>query len=386
MKKLFALSVLTVAGFAAQAEVRINGFANMIAGITGSDETFFGYDDKVSFSPESLFAIQVSGDINSKMTATGQLVARGENDYDPDFEWAYMTYKSSNNLSISAGRLRLPLFSYSASKDVGYSYHWIATPSSVYDVPFNNLDGVRLDYSAYAGDWEYNTSLSVGAFSGKGFGSEISGKNVVFLSTEASYEWFKARAVIGTGNTTIDLSSSTSSGVAQLSEGFDLMANVGFAGLADSLKIDDDSGTFMGLSAQIDKFDWFVSGELTSIEVKDSFIAKTVAYYVTAGFRSGAWTPSVTYEKSKTDDGLKFQSEINQLSAAALPDALKQGLLAVAVGSQAYTQSENSVLSATVRYDFDTNVAFKADISKYSDDLNADNNATLVRFGVNYVF
>src|SRR5690606_23954394 len=99
------------------------------------------------------------------MTATGQLVARGSNDYDPDFEWSYMSFAATDKLSISAGRLRLLLFSYSASKDVGYSYHWIATPSSVYDVPFNNLDGIRLDYSTYAGDWEYNTSLSAGTFS-----------------------------------------------------------------------------------------------------------------------------------------------------------------------------------------------------------------------------
>lgn len=387
MKKLLVLSVAALFNTAiVHAEVRINGFANLIGGMTSSDDSLFGYDDTISFKPESLFAIQVSGDINSKMTATGQLVARGNNDYDPDFEWAYMTFAASDNLSISAGRLRLPLFSYSASKDVGYSYHWINAPESVYNVPFNNLDGVRMDYATYAGDWEYNASLSAGTFSGAAFGSQVNGENVIVLSVEAAYEWFKIRGVAGTGKTTIDLGSSDRVDVLQLAGGLDQMSALGFIDLADGLQLENDTGKFFGLSAQVDKFDWFVSAEITSIDVAESFLAKNVAYYVTAGMRSGAWTPSVTYEKSKTDDELKFNSGIAQISAAALPDSAKQGLIGVVVGSQLFTMSESSVLSATVRYDYDTNVAFKVDVSKYSDDLNDANDATLVRFGVNYVF
>ena len=84
VKTLIALAC--AATFTANAEVRINGFANLIAGVTSSEDTLYGYDDKISFSEESLFAIQISGDVNDKITATGQLVARGADDYDPDFE------------------------------------------------------------------------------------------------------------------------------------------------------------------------------------------------------------------------------------------------------------------------------------------------------------
>lgn len=395
MKKLFALSALTLASFASQAEVRINGFANLIGGITTKevvvidDQEFgrlYGYDDTTSFNEESLFAIQISGDINSKMTATGQLVARAVNDYSPDFEWAYLTYKATDNVNISAGRLRLPLFSYSASKDVGYSYHWMSAPDVVYNVPFNNLDGVRLDYSTYSGDWEYNASLSLGTFSGDAFGSEVTGENVIVISAEATYDWFKIRGVAGSGKTTIDLAASSRDDVTQLAAGLAAMTQLGFGGLENQLQLRDDTGDFLGLSAQIDKFDWFVSAEITSVDVAESFLAKTIAYYLTAGIRTGAWTPSITYEKSKTDDDIKFQAGIGQIAAAALPDAAKQSLTSVAVGSQLFTQGENSVISATVRYDFDTNVAFKVDISKYSDKLDDNNDATLVRLGVNYVF
>jgi hypothetical protein len=388
MKKLLALSVFALMNATAHAEVRINGFANLIGGISGSDESLYGYDDKVSFNSQSLFAIQVSGDINSKMTATGQLVARGNNDYEADFEWAYISYEPTDNLSISAGRLRLPLFSYSASKDVGYSYHWMTAPDAVYNVPFNNLDGIRLDYATYSGDWEYNASLSAGTFSGDAFGSEVNGENVIVLSAEAAYDWFKIRGVVGSGKTTIDLASSSRSDVAGLAAAFSVFPQLGFGDLENDLQLRDDTGEFIGLSAQVDKFDWFISAEITSIDVVQSFLAKTVAYYVTAGIRTGAWTPSITYEKSKTDDDIKFMTSIGQFAATPLPipDALKQQLLEAAVGAQLFSQGENSVLSATLRYDYDTNVAFKLDVSKYSDDLNDNNDATLVRFGANYVF
>ena len=45
-----------------------------------------GYDDNIDFSQQSNFAIQFDADIND-VTATAQLIARGENDYDVDMEW-----------------------------------------------------------------------------------------------------------------------------------------------------------------------------------------------------------------------------------------------------------------------------------------------------------
>jgi hypothetical protein len=423
MKKLLTIAALTASTFTVQAEVRINGFANLIGGITSSDESLFGYQDDISFSEESLFAIQVSGDVNDKMTATGQIVARADNDYNAEFEWAYITYAASDNINISAGRLRMPLFNYSSSKDVGYSYHWINTPRSVYDVPFNNIEGVRLDYSNYAGDWEYGMSVSAGAFTGPAFGTDLEGDNVILFSGEATYDWFKIRGVAGSGKTSLNIGDSSDSTLLEASDGLTLLNAFGFGNLSDSLQWSDDTGKFLGLSLQVDKFDWFVVAEMTQIDVADSFIAKTDAYYVTAGLRVGAWTPSITYEKSKSEYQEKFQTHINQMLTTqfsegqiaafagtpigmlvdqgvqaqvgapltalptqasspiitgALNDFIVQGLLSATV-------SENSTLSATVRYDYDTNIALKVDVTKYSNDL-SDNDVTLIRFGANYVF
>ncbi|NCP66260.1 MAG: topoisomerase IV [Paraglaciecola sp.] len=377
MKKLITLSTLALSCFAANAELRINGFANLVGGLTSSDESVYGYNDKTSFNPESLFAIQMSGDINSKMSATGQMVARGRNDYDPAFEWAYLTYQASDRVSISAGRLRLPLFKYSASKDVGYSYHWVTAPRAVYDVSFNNLDGFRFDYSNYAGDWEYNLQAGFGTVSNDlntAVGpARLQVDNLALISAEAVYNYLKLRASYVTSkasisNTTID---GTIGGLRQ----------AGLDALANNIAFTDDTATFTGIGLEYDTFNWFIGGEWTEIRIDDSFFPTTTSFYITAGFRSGKWTPSVTYEKQDANNPFKFIDQV-----AGLPTPIQPVANAVLVGLQQPFVEENNLLSAAIRYDYDTNVALKADISKYTDDIDDMRDATLLRFAVNYVF
>ena len=201
---LTAASLLAAPAFA---EIQINGFANLIGGMTlDDDEAVYDYDSDFTFDPASVFGLQVRGDVSDKLSATAQLVGRGSDDYDASFEWAYMTYVVNNNVSISAGRIRLPLFKYSASLDVGYSYHWLTPPDSVYGIDFNNIDGVRLDYSTYSGDWEYGAQFTVGRVQADTFISgtpaELELENVVAVSFEATRDWFSARTLLARGKTT----------------------------------------------------------------------------------------------------------------------------------------------------------------------------------------
>lgn len=374
MKRLLTYTAIACAtSFSAAAEVRINGFANLVGGITSSDDAVFGYDDRFDFDSDSLFAIQVSGDINDRMTATGQIVAKGENDYDPKFEWAYLTYQASDKVAVSAGRLRLPLFRYSASKDVGYSYHWVAAPRTVYDVAFNNIDGFRVDYNNYAGDWEYNIQGVIGTLETDTGGGTLSSDNTIVVSAEGVYESFKLRAVAGRG--TAAFSTPT------VDTAIGGLRQAGLTTLADKVAIEDDTAVFLGLGLEYDNFDYFISAEITSIEIENSFSPKDTAYYVTAGMRLGKFTPSLTYESLDGASEEKFLDDVAQLPAAVQPTAT-----AVVLGLQGALAEEYDVLTFGVRYDMDTNVALKADVSKYSDEIDSDMDATLVRFAVNYVF
>ena len=79
----------------------------------------------------------------------------------------------------------------------------------------------------------------------------------------------------------------------------------------------------------------------------------------------------------ESDDDPKFVDQISQL-----PEALQAQLF----GIQSLFDDEETTITLGLRYDYDTNIALKADISTFSDDLNDANDATLLRFAVNYVF
>ncbi|NMH61206.1 topoisomerase IV [Alteromonas sp. MYP5] len=323
-----------------------------------------------------MFALQLSGDVNDKLTATGQLVARGSDDYDVDFEWAYMTYAVTDNTSVTAGRLRLPLFRYSASLDVGYSYHWVAPPESVYGVVFNNIDGVRVDYSNYAGDLEYNFQLAYGTLDADfvlgGQQGNVEGNNAINLTAETTYGNWKLRGVIGRANVTFDIP--TVKPTIQALSGID-------PAFADLLDANDDTGTFVGVGLEYDNFNWFISGEYTEVAIDDSYYQDDINYYVTAGIRVGKFTPFVTAEWNDAEDDLKFLDQVGQY-----PEQVRATVGQIVGGLQQQLVAKSNAYSLGVRYDWDTNVALKADVTKYSDDINEANDASLVRFAVNYIF
>ena len=390
--KLAFLTAASLLAAPAFAEIQINGFANLIGGMTlDDDEAVYDYDSDFTFDPASVFGLQVRGDVSDKLSATAQLVGRGSDDYDASFEWAYMTYVVNNNVSISAGRIRLPLFKYSASLDVGYSYHWLTPPDSVYGIDFNNIDGVRLDYSTYSGDWEYGAQFTVGRVQADTFISgtpaELELENVVAVSFEATRDWFSARTLFARGTTTA------------VNEDFDtFVAGMGQFGAfipsataaAEGFSVNEDSGTFFEIAIDIDKYDWFIGAEFTKTEVDDAIIASDEAWYVTAGMRFGKFTPHITYEVEEADnaDQVGLVAGLPSMidTGDAVTDATWSAIYQAATGIAADQAQDTSAVTLGLRYDVEPGFAVKAGVTWYSDDLNDVNDATLLRVGANYTF
>jgi hypothetical protein len=374
--KLFTLSLVTLAvSSVAHADVRINGFANFTGGIASSEDTLYGFEDSIDFANQSLFGLQVSGDVSENVTATGQIVTRGSDDFSANFEWAYLTYAATENTSISIGRLRMPLFRYSSSLDVAYSYHWVVAPASVYEVAFNNIDGIRMDYTGYSGDWEYGLQFVAGnvnnEFTLGGQPGELTINNVALISGDLAYENWKFRGVYAAGKVTFDIPA--------LDAPFNQLGQIS-SSLESKLQAVDDTGVFYGASIEYDTFNWFVAGEYTVIEIEDSFYPQEESYYLTAGIRAGKWTPFISYEKSDINREPKFVGDI-----AAFPAPLQVPLTQLVVGIQQGATTEDSAISVGIRYDLSTSIALKADITKFTNDIN-DEEDSLVRFAVNYVF
>ena len=157
MKKIpLAIALCAVCASASSfAEVHINGFASIVGGKTLDDDTTrYGYDNDISFKNESVFALQLSADLQDKLSATAQIVARGNNSFDAEFEWAYLTYEFTDELQLSAGKMRVPFYRYSDFLDVGYAYRWVRPPQSVYSIPFSTYEGLSLLHTSQIGDWD----------------------------------------------------------------------------------------------------------------------------------------------------------------------------------------------------------------------------------------
>lgn len=374
MKKALVASAIAalLAAPWAQAEVSINGFASVKAGMTsGSDETLFGYTDDLDFENESLFAVQLSSDLGDKLSVTAQLLAKGSKDFDADFAWAFLSYQFTDSLRLNAGRLRIPFYKYSDYLDVGFAYDWIRTPRAVYDVPFDTMDGISLYHTNLIGDWTSSIQLVAGAFDGEitveGQLSNSQAKDILGASWELSNDWFNARVAYFQADLTID--------AVALNPLLAALNQFGFAPVASNLAFDNDSGTFFGFGFGIDRNDWVVNAEYTEIRVDNTFMADLDAYYLSVGHRFGAVTPFVSYEKD--DDAPQRQIYAN------LPNQLPLKPLVVGVVEQQYSDMDTWNLG--LRYDFHPSAALKVQYSM-ADEGVTNHEDNLLTVGVDLVF
>lgn len=93
-------------------KLKVNGF--MSAGFGFADVEDFTYDnglyDQVSHKADSIVGLQIEGQVNDKTNAVMQLVARGEDDFAVDAEWAYIGYRPTAVDEFRAGRLRASFY------------------------------------------------------------------------------------------------------------------------------------------------------------------------------------------------------------------------------------------------------------------------------------
>lgn len=175
MKTQLTIAVLATLSLPLHAEINISGFASVNGGkvISGTgvpqydvEPTFLSdypivsaYTQDFSMKPESLFGLQFTGNLSEGLFATAQIVARGANDYDAKFEWAYISYELNDSLTIQAGKKRLPLFYYSDFFDVGYAYVWMRAPADNYTWQIFNYNGINALYSGSIGDWSLSGNI-----------------------------------------------------------------------------------------------------------------------------------------------------------------------------------------------------------------------------------
>ena len=358
----------------AQDKIQWSGFGNIAAGMTtGSDDQLFGYDNDLDFNPESLFALQAKVDLSDKLTVTTQLMSRGSDDFDLGVEWAYLQYRLTDSTSVNMGKLRLPLYIYSDSLDVGYSYHWLRTPQSVYRVAFDNYTGLSVQHNAFVGNFTFNTQVIAGTVQDdvEAGGSELSEaelNNLIGFNVSAIYNNLTMRvAYYQTNDTNIHLQ--------EIDTLLTSLRQVGAGDVASELEASEDKGSFSGVGFMYDNFNWFVGAEYTQLKVDNSYIPKQRSSYITAGKRFENWALHATV--GQTDDKVIDAEQRFTVSNSQLQAGINQVVSGV-VNEATYT-------SLGANFNIAPSAVLKFDVT-HSDDKQTDESDVLVSAAVQFVF
>lgn len=374
IKPLSLGMLLALSATAAQAEIRFNGFASIQAGSTlSSSDSLYGFDNEVDFKNESLFALQAQADLGERLSVTAQLMGRGANDFKAEFEWAYLTYELNHQTRINAGRLRTPFYRYSDFMDVGYAYDWARVPRSVYNLDFNNLEGVSLVRFGQLGEVDSTLQLILGNYSGTTnitpAPADIDIERVAGATWELTQGNFTARLAYLTGKLTMVDQDGELSGL------LNLLVQSGFADTASQIRIEDANSVFMGLALGYDNGSVVLSGEVVRARVKDTVIPTQNGYYLSAGYRINSYTPFVSFERQDNDG----KAEIYQALSAENP--FRPAVTGVV---ESFT-TKRDTWNIGSRYDFHPSAALKVQFSSQKDKV-ADRRDQLLSVGIDLVF
>lgn len=185
--RCFILCTLCSLGGVAHAEqengIRFSGsgFLTLAAGkVLGGDaeQDFNGYraplyvadyaqagvyeSGRISMRPDSRLGLQGMAQFGADTSITGQVVSRGAHGGKVNLEWLYGSHNLNDKLTLQLGRKRLPLFYYSETQDVGFSYPWAHLPPQPYGWEIVNYNGVNLLYRDQWGSWASSMNFFAG--------------------------------------------------------------------------------------------------------------------------------------------------------------------------------------------------------------------------------
>lgn len=380
LKSFCAGISLLVATSSYGADIDISGFATIAAGTTtASEEQYLGFNNDFDFNQDSLFALQTSSNLENGFSVTAQLIARGREDWSPSFEWAFLGYEVNDNWKILAGRQRAPFFMYSDFLDVSYAYHWISPPAGVYNLAFDSFDGIGSIYSSQLGEFDSTFHAVIGRNQDKitlpasvgGIEVKPDFKNLIGASWTLNRDWLTLRGGYFQADMTIPVAA-----LDGLTGGWTAS---GFEDIANDLKAEEDKVWFAELGFQVDYDDIFVIGEFTRLDLKGTGFSNDDSFYISVGKRFDDISIHITY--GADDDELE-----NLLANVPTNVAALAPLYAATQGIIANEEREERYVTAGLKWDFHPVASFKFEVTQFEDNLDNQQDATLVKAALVTVF
>jgi len=359
------------------AEIHLSGFASIVGGTTtSSKEELYSYTDEFDFKQGSLVALQASSDLENGLGITVQLTAKGGDDWDPEFKWAYVSYDASDELRVLAGRQRVPFYMYSDFLDVSYAYSWIDPPKGVYDVIFDTFDGLGAIYTTNFDDVDatfhaiYGRNTDEVELFGEQLEPEFNG--LMGLAATFTYDWLTLRTAYFVSDITLPLT-----GLEDLGAGWQA---AGFQDIANNTLVDDDSTSFLELGFQINIDEIIVIAEYTELTFDNTPFGDQESFYIMGGYQFDKVLVHVTFGTDK--EAISNYTSNVPFGLATGLDLLKAGTQETLAGQNA----EEDYITVGARYEFHESAAVKVEYTDFSDDNNSARDAGLFRVALVTVF
>lgn len=323
---LAAVCLATTQAFALeQGEHRFNGFGTLgVTHLGGEDEgRSYGIQGQTNDSWRgdqlSKFGAQLSYGVTDTVGVTVQATAKAQQDeWKANLEWAYLSWQTNDQLMLRAGRLRSPVYMYSESLDVGYSYPWLRLPDEVYSqVQVTNYEGV---------DAVYTLPLSYGSVTFQVAGGQAKDRDYYAYDEQFDIDYgnlFGASVSLATndfgtlriGYVEADIKTDIS-GTVNVGGGMMMPLSL--------LSLDKEKGKFTSIGYQYDNGIWVSSNEWTSRMIEDDGMESIDSFYLMGGRRFGDFLPHVTYAQLD-DNGGRQSSWTLGLNYQAAPTVVVKG-------------------------------------------------------------
>jgi hypothetical protein len=205
------------------------------------------------------------------------------------FEWAYIKVQPASNLSIRYGRMRLPTFLVSDSRDVGYAHTWLRAPNSVYgEAIFDTFEGGDIAYTRPIGNYSFTINAVVGA---PNPASQRSGSSATDIFTGHHMYGYSLTADLNV----ITLHAS--------------VLELAFRRYITDAPLEQGTYDFYDLGMTYDRNDIHVQGEFIELRTGDPD-DNINGWYLMGGYRLGKWLPYAIYAANHK----------NEASNGALPE------------------------------------------------------------------
>lgn len=278
-----------------QGEYSVNGFGTLgITHLGGESDLDYGMQGQTNDGWRgdqlSKLAVQLQYGITDTLSFTGQLATKPTQD-----SWKagpanlYLAWQANDNLTLRGGRLGTPVYMYSETLNVGFSYPWLRLPEEVYSlVQLANHDGA---------DLLYNRSTALGTLSFQVAGGQAIGREQYALDDMHDIDY---RDVFATS-----LALSTDSfgtlrigyAEANLKITVDDVIDTYLFGVREValIELDGQKGKFSSIGHQYDNGTWLSAAEAVKLQIENNNEAETTAFYLMGGRRFDDFLAHVTY-------------------------------------------------------------------------------------------